>query len=314
MKILFLSSSDISIETYEAVKKNHEIKAVITTPDVIKGRSKSLIQTPIAEKAFKDNIKVYKPGVYDKEFLDELKKMNCDLFITFSFGVILKSDFFNLTKYGGINIHPSLLPDLRGPSPIQYALLKGYKKTGLTIQKMSLKVDSGDILFQKEFEITEDDDEISLTVKSSKTASENILNVLEQIEKNTVKPIKQDDSKATYCKLIKKEQGLIDWNDRGLNIVNKIRAFVKWPIAYSFIDKMRINIYKAKVIENFNFNLYKDLTNGKIIFADKKNGIIAKTSDSLIKIESLQKEGKKILGCIDFINGFKGLENKIFSN
>ncbi|MBN2547226.1 MAG: methionyl-tRNA formyltransferase [Spirochaetes bacterium] len=312
MKIIFLTSSDISIKTFYELKKKHEITAVITSPDKAKGRSKELIPADIAVICEKENILLYKTDSIDNKTVEELKQKNSDIFITFAFGVILKKEFFEVSRYGGINIHPSLLPDLRGPSPIQTAILNGYTKSGITIQKMALKVDSGDILLQIPFDIEDYDDAESIEKKVSKISADSINDVLEKIEKGSIKSIPQNNEKVTYCRLIKKEFGEIDWNDTNINIRNKIRAFVKWPIAFSYIDKQRINIYKANIAEIDNIE--ENEKNGKILFADKNNGIIVKTGLGLLKLEVLQKQGKNILQWKDFLNGFRDLNNKYFNS
>lgn len=314
MKIVFLSSDKIALLTFYALVKSHKIVAVITQPDKPKGRSNKLVPSIISVAAEEQNIPVYKPVKITEELIEELKKLKADLFITFGYGIILQKEFFSIAKIGGINIHPSLLPELRGPSPIQTAILFGMKKTGLTIQKTALKMDAGDILYQKLFDILPEDDEITIEELVSRIASEAIILVLEKCTNKELKGIPQDDSKATYCKLIKKEDGLINWQDKGENIVNKVRAFVKWPIAYTFLDKSRINIYKIKINDKIDFKKYKDVKEGKIIFADKINGIIVKVLDSLLNIELLQQSGKKILEWKTFLNGYKkSLSGKTFN-
>jgi len=312
MKIIYLATDDIAVNTLLSIVKYHDIAAVVTQPDRAKGRSKRLMQSPIAEAAVKNKIKVYKPEVINNDLIEELKRYKADIFITFSYGVILKKDFLNITRSGGLNIHPSLLPDLRGPSPIKTAILKGYKKSGITIQDVKLKVDSGNILKQVSFNIDPEDNGLSVKDKVSVLSADIIIPFLKDFNYGRVKGSAQDESKATYCKLIKKEDGKIDWGDKGNNIINKIRAFVEWPITHSFIDGIRINIFKARLNKVSNFNDYSNIKNGKIIFADKINGIVVKCSDKLINIEILQQMQKKVLNWKDFINGYRDLKNKQF--
>jgi len=312
MKILYLSSSEIGVKVFDALFSSHQIVGVITAPDKPRGRSKVLVPSPIAKAAAEKNIEVFKVDKLDADFIKELKKKEIDYFITFSFGLILKKDFFDVSKYGGINIHPSMLPDLRGPSPIQSAILQGYKKSGITVQKMALKVDSGDIVLQREFDIEDDDDALSIEEKVSVMASMMITESLSGLADERIIPQPQDSSKATYCKMFKKEDGGLNWDEKAENIINRIRASVKWPIAYSFIDNNRINIYKASINKNYTIDDFRDYENGKIIFADKSNGILVKSSDFLINLLSLQQSGKKLLNWKDFLNGYRNLSDKKF--
>ena len=189
----------------------------------------------------------------------------------------------------------------------------GLKRTGLTIQKMALKVDSGDILLQNEFEITDQDNAVTLEEKVSNMASGMILEVLNGLENGKITPVPQDENRATFCKMLKKEDGLIIWDDKAEKTINKIRACIKWPIGYSFIDNNRINIYKASINKKLDFNDYQKIENGKILFADKINGIVVKAGDNLISLENLQQSGKKILNWKDFLNGFRNLAEKKFN-
>jgi len=310
MKILFLATSEIAIDVLHTINNKFEIVAVLTQTDKPIKREKIPIPTPIAIEAEKLKLKVYKAENISQELINELKGLNPDIFVTFAYGVILKKDFFQVAPLGGINIHPSLLPELRGPSPIQSAILQGKNKSGITIQKVALKVDSGDILLQKEFDITENDDAITIENFVRKESSKMITEVL--LNFYNINPIQQDESKATYCKILKKEDGLIDWeNESGLQIFNKIRAFVKWPIAHTYLEGKILNIYKATIVKDIDFNIFKDYKNGQIVVADIKKGLFVKTKDCILNLDMLQLEGKKILDYKNFINGQRFIDKKI---
>lgn len=314
MRIIFLGTSTIAVDTLKALAEKHEVVAVVTQPDKPKGRSKKLISSPIAVAADELNITVYKQQKIEREVLESLIDLNADIFVTFSYGVILRKSFLSITRLGGINIHPSLLPKLRGPSPIKTALLRGLDESGITIQTIKLKVDSGDVLFQKKFPISIDDDALSIESHVAGTAAGIINDVLVQIENETIKPIVQNETDVTYCTMISKDEGLLSWDESGYAIHNKVRAFVEWPVAYSFIRDIRINIYKTKINTQLNKDDYKDFANGSVLFADKKNGIVVKAHDCLLNIEKLQQKGKKILDWKSFINGFKDLAGQKFEN
>ncbi len=312
MKILFLATSEIAIDVLHTLNEKFKIVAVVTQTDKPVKRNKMPVPTPIAIEAEKLKLKVYKAEIISPDLLEELKKLKPDIFVTFAYGVILKKDFLEMFPLGGINIHPSLLPEFRGASPIQSAILQGKNKSGITIQKVVLKVDAGDILLQKEFEITENDDAITIENLVKKESCSLITEVLLNFDK--INPIKQDESKATYCKILKKEDGLIDWeNESGIQIFNKIRAFVKWPIAHTYLDGKILNIYKATIKKDVDFNLFKQYKNGQIVVADIKKGLFIKTKDCILNLDMLQLEGKKILNYKDFINGQRFIEKKIFT-
>jgi methionyl-tRNA formyltransferase len=312
MRIIFLGTPSIALKTFYSISAEHEIAAVITMPDRPLGRHGKPVRSPIAEAAESEGIALYKPEKIDEELTGKLAALKADIFITFSYGAILKNDFLNITRLGGINIHPSLLPKLRGPSPIQSALLQGLTFSAITIQTVKPKIDSGDILFQKRFDISPLDDAESLTEKVGNMAAEIIIPVLNDIDAGIIKPVPQVESEATYCRMIKKSDGLIDWNKKAVDILNMIRAYVKWPVAYGFIDGERINIFKAGLNSDLSFGDFADRPSGTIIFADRSRGIVVKSGDSLINIIELQKQGKKILGWKEYLNGVRNLENKNF--
>ena len=314
MRIIFVGTPQIACETLREIIKKHEVVAILTQTDKPQGRSKSLVQSEIACIGESAGIKVIKSDKNTPEIIDQLKKLNADLFIVFAYGVILKKEFLEITKSGGINIHPSLLPKYRGPSPMQSAILNGDRISGITIQNIKLKVDSGDVLYQTKFDISEDDDIFTIEEKVSKISGEIIIDFLDKFEKGEIKSYAQDDKDVTHCSMFKKEDGLINWSSSGDQIVNKIRAFAKWPVCYSFLDGKKILLYKAKISDKISFDAYQTIENGEVVISDNKDGIIVKTSDKLIKLIRLQIEGKKILEYKDFLNGQKDLIGKKFDN
>ncbi|HPO49477.1 MAG TPA: methionyl-tRNA formyltransferase, partial [Spirochaetota bacterium] len=287
---------------------------ILTQTDKPRGRSKTLVASDVAAVGDANNIKVYKSDKNTPELIDELKKLNADLFVVFAYGVILKNEFLEITKYGGINIHPSLLPLYRGASPMQSAILNGDKKSGITIQTVKLKVDSGDVLYQKEFDILDEDDIFSVENRVSAMSSEAILEFLDKFEKKEIKGVSQNENNITKCSMFKKEDGLIDWNESAKKNVNKIRAFAKWPVCFTFLDGKKLLIHKARIADEINSKDFDKVSNGTIIEASSKGGIVVKTGDSFVSLLKLQIEGKKSLDYKDFLNGHKNLKDKKFDN
>lgn len=312
MKLIFFGTPDISVKLLESLIRRHKVVAVVTQPDKPIKRSKAPVPTPVSIVAVNNNIPVYKPESISDDLTDELKGYGADLFVTFAFGLIFKKNILDITKFGGINVHPSLLPELRGPSPIQSAVLQGKTITGVTIQTIKLKVDAGDILLQKELDIN-GDDICTIESKVSEMATDMTLEVLSDFDRYYNNKTVQDETKATYCKMIQKEDGLIDWDCSGKEIVNKIRAYSNRPIAFSYADKKKLNIFKASINNTVDFDKFKNCSNGEIVALNKREGIIVKSADCLINLEVLQQEGKNVLECNNFINGCQSFLNKILS-
>ncbi|MCG8570350.1 MAG: methionyl-tRNA formyltransferase [Spirochaetes bacterium] len=310
MKIIFLGTPEIGVPVLKKVASQHDVVAVITQPDKPAGRSKKRIPSPIAVTAKELQIPVFKPLKIDPAVLDELTAYQADIFLTFAFGMILRKDFFAVTKQGGMNIHPSLLPLYRGPSPLQTALFNGEKKSGITIQQVALKVDSGDILWQEAFDISDNINVVELKQQVSQRSAEIILPFLADWEAGKITPQPQLQEQATYCHMISKDQGLIDWNQSAVQIHNQVRAFMHWPIAHTFLDGIKLNIYQSHLVDPEDYEWNQDVENGTIVNACHKKGVIIKTGAGFIAIISLQLAGKKVLKCNDFLNGCKDLNLK----
>lgn len=310
MKIIFFGTPLLAVPVLRKLKEQHDILTVVTQPDSPVGRKRILTPSPIAEFAEKNGLKIIKPEKLDADFIAYLTSLQADLFVTFAYGKIFKDEILTVTKMGGINVHPSLLPKFRGASPIQSAILNGEKKSGITIQKIALKVDCGKIIVSEKFEITEEDDAVSIEKLVAEKAVPLVEKALTLLEQNSNVGQEQDNEKASYCHIIKKEDGIINWQDSNISILNKIRAYIKWPIASTFLNTKRLNIYKAKISSlppPSNVKLFP----GTIICADKKRGIHVLCGEGTLEIEVLQIAGKNKLNAAEFINGYQGLDGKI---
>lgn len=288
-KIIFFGSPMFSVPFLNKLIKNNifEVSAIITEPDRPFGRGKKTKQTAIADFAktynnkSKKKIILFKPD-YIKNITENIKKINPDLFVVVAYGQIIPNEIIKIPKLGVINVHPSDLPLYRGPAPIQYALLEGRKKTAVSIMKIDEKMDHGPILDKLNININTNDDYFSLENKIIKSAPEFLIKTLKKLLKNQLKPKKQNHLKATYTKLIKKSDGLINWNLTPKAIHDQIRAFCAWPKAYTILpDKKRLIFIRSKIIS------------GKL------------------KPVLIQLEGKKIQKWQEFI---KGNINKIPNN
>ncbi|WP_343162553.1 methionyl-tRNA formyltransferase [Desulfurobacterium thermolithotrophum] len=275
-----------------------EIPLVITQPDRPAGRGKRIKPPPVKVLAEKLNIPVYQPERVkgNEELLNKLKEISPDLIVVAAYGKILPNEILDLPKFGCINVHASLLPEYRGASPIQSALLDGKEKTGVTIMLISPELDAGDIISQKEVLIDRKDNAQTLHDKLANLGAELLVETIPSYVSGKLKPIPQESSKATYCKPITKEMGKIDWTLPAEKIFNMIRAFTPWPSAYTTFRGKRIKLLEAEPIEG-NGNP------GEVIKADKE--LVISTGEGALKIKKLRPEGKKEISGEEFIRGYR---------
>lgn len=298
LKVVFMGTPFFCVPILESLIENCNVIGVVTQPDKEVGRKRIITYSPIKEVALKHNIKIMQP-VKIREDYDEILKLHPDIIITCAYGQIVPEIVLNAPKYGCINVHASLLPKLRGGAPIHKAIIEGYDKTGITIMYMDKGMDTGDMISKKEVEITKNDTAESLHDKLQKISVPLLLETLPLIIKGTNKRIKQNDKEATYAYNISREEEHINFNDKTINIYNKIRGLNSWPGAYAVLDGMNVKIWSSKIV-----NDKKTGEVGKILDVSKE-GIKVTTLDGVIIITELQIPGKKKMLVKDFINGIK---------
>jgi len=302
MKIIFMGTPDFSVPTLDAIKKDgNEIVLVVTQPDKKKGRKGILTPPPVKEWAVKNNISIFQPvKLREKQNIEELEKYEADVIVVAAFGQILPKEVLDMPKYGCINVHASLLPKYRGASPIQWAILNGDDETGVTTMQMGVGLDDGDILLQKKVPISSEDTGGSLFDKLSKVGADLLVETLHRIEKNDIVRIPQDDEKATHVGLIKKDFGILSFDEENKYILNKIRALNPWPSAFTFYKDKMVKIWKAKSV-SFNNKGYEY---GDLV-VENKDELLVVTRNGAISILELQEEGKKRIKAADFLRGHK---------
>ena len=263
----FWGTPELSRQTLDIIFHNgYTPSVIITSPDTRSGRGMHLNKTPVSLWADEHKIKCLKPEKITDEFIEEFNKFNIDLSIVVAYGKILPEKIINITVFGTINIHYSLLPKYRGASPLESTLLNGDTKTGISIQQMVFKLDSGPIIKEVEIPINITDTKEDLRKKLIKLGAETLCDILPDIINKKINPKNQKDEDATFCKKIKKEDGLINLEDDPKGIYNKYRAFFGWPGIYFFAkqkDKLiRVKIVKAKY-ENNSFIIERVIPEGK---------------------------------------------------
>jgi methionyl-tRNA formyltransferase len=304
MNIVFFGSSKFAaFSLKEVVASRHRVVCVVTQPDKQKGRGLHFAGTVIKSIASQAGINIYQPSnVNALDTAKLLKDLNPDLSVVIAYGQILSQEILDIPKIFSINVHASLLPNYRGAAPINWAIIKGEKKTGITIIKMTDQMDAGQILFQKETDINDFDTAITLEDKLSALAAESLLTALSSIEDNNYNLQPQDERNVSFAPKLKKEDGRIDWSQPAQEILNLIRGCINWPGAFTYYNDKLLKIYKARVLP-YERSLDSPLP-GSIMDVSKE-GITVVTGKDRIIIEELQIEGKRIMSAKDFIAGHK---------
>ena len=299
-RVVFMGTPDFSVPVLkQLINDGYTIAAVVTQPDRPKGRKKILTPPPVKVEAEKHNIQVIQPTkIRDRTEVDKISSLKPDLIITAAFGQILPSELLAIPKFGSINVHASLLPELRGGAPIHYAIVQGKKKTGVTIMYMVEKLDAGDILTQVEVPIDETDHVGTLHDKLSVAGSKLLSNTIPQLLEGKIEPIMQKDEEATFAYNIKREQEKIEWNKAGEDVYNHIRGLHPWPVAYTTLNGQVVKIWwgeKSPDIAHYEPGIVCEI---------EPDGFIVSTGNATgIKITSLQLSGKKRMSGEEFLRG-----------
>ncbi len=303
-----MGTPDFAVNSLEAINDaGHEITLVVTQPDKPKGRSGALQMSDVKQCALKLGIPVYQPEkIKDPAAFDKLKEYECELIVVAAFGQIIPEEILKFPKYGCINVHASLLPRLRGASPIQTAILEGDAETGVTIQQMGVGLDTGDILSQSRIPIDKDDTGGSLFDKLADLGAELVVKTIEDIGEGRIRPCPQDEDKASYAKKIDKSMGRIDWNMDACEIERLIRALDPWPSAFSSLEGRMVKIWKAQTVPG------TDAAPGRVTDV-RKDGISVACGSGLLIIKEIQLEGKKRMPVHDFLLGYDLKPGALFS-
>ena len=317
LKILYAGSPEISaIALKDLIDSNKvDIVGVLTNAPRAKGRNKIPQQTPVAEVANSANIPVLEPEKLTEDVRNQIAALNPDIIVCFAYGKIFGPKFMALFPKGGINLHASLLPKFRGASPVPAAILAGETIVGNTVQRIAQEMDTGDILLQKDLQLTGTENSVEVLDTLTSFGAEMILQVLSDIENSCENAISQNNEEASYCSIMQKEDGEIDWNDSALNIHAKIRAFYGWPTAFTGLDGTIVTIHKAAIYNSIGTVFENDSNiEGTIIGVDKKEGILIKTGNGILAVQNLQKQSKKAMNFKDFINGIKNIQGMTCTN
>jgi methionyl-tRNA formyltransferase len=299
MMVIFMGTPSFAVPTLQAIHESeHELIGVVTQPDRPRGRGRKVRISPVKELAMALRLPVIQPHTTkDNAFIGEVRRMSPDLIVVAAYGRILTRDLLNIPPLGCINIHASLLPKYRGAAPIQWAIVNGERKTGVTIMKMDEGMDTGDILMVQEVEIRDEDTAQSLHDRLARVGAGLIVKAMDGLEKKTLQSIPQNHRQASYAPQLGKEDGLIDWSLEARAILNRIRGFNPWPGAFTYLKGSRLKIFNGEVIHEEARE-----EPGTVVQSGPK-GVKVTTGKGSLLIKEVQLEGRKRMPMGEFIIG-----------
>ena len=312
-----MGTPDFALESLKALyEAKYEIIGVVTNIDKPKGRGMKMVASPVKEYAIEKNLQDYQPIKVrnNPEFLEEVRKLNPDLICVVAYGKILPQELLDIPKYGCVNVHGSLLPEYRGAAPIQWAVLNGDKKTGVTTMFMNAGMDTGDMILKEEVEIGEDETTGELWDRLKTIGANLLIKTVKEIENGTATRTKQPEE-GTMAPMLSKEMAKIDWKNKTANdIKNLVRGLNPIMGAYTFLDGKKIKFWKVQTLtenellekfqelEEYKYHLNK-MQAGTVLFSDDKKGLFIKANGGILQVLEIQGENSKRMAVGDFLRG-----------
>lgn len=309
MKIVFMGTPDFSAVVLEKLNSVYPVSAVVTGLDKPVGRGYNLAPSPLKVKAIELGIPVLQYAKVSREGLDDIRALEPDVIVTAAFGQILSDAFLAIPKFAVLNVHASLLPKYRGSSPIQWSIINGDEKTGITIMKTVKAVDAGDVLLEKETEIGKKETAGELFDRLAILGGEAIVEAISLVESGKATFTPQDESKVTHCSMINKGDGLVDFSKSAKEIDCFVRGMTPWPSAYTHIGEKTLKIFDVEKVELSDLqksnDQFENAKFGEVVLADKNHGLIVKVADGFIRLHVIQLEGSKRMDDTQFLLGRK---------
>ncbi|MCF0134515.1 MAG: methionyl-tRNA formyltransferase [Blautia sp.] len=302
MKVVYMGTPDFAVlPLRELVNAGYEVTGVVTQPDKPKGRGKALMPTPVKEEALKYGLPVYQPDkVKDPAFFEVLKGLEPDIIVVAAFGQIIPKTILDLPEFGCINIHASLLPKYRGAAPIQQAVIDGEKESGVTIMKMSIGLDTGDMISKVVIPLAKDETGGSLFDKLAQAGAKLLIDTLPDIFAGTAVYEKQpEESPTPYASMITKQMGLMDFSRKAEELERLVRGLSPWPSAYTFLKGKNLKVWNCEVGEPVSGQ-----EPGTVIRSGK-DGICVACCDRELILKEVQLEGKKRMDADAFLRGYQ---------
>ena len=299
MRIVFMGTPEVAAFSLERLFEAPEpVVGVVTQPDRPAGRGRKTILSPVRRAAEIHGVPTLAPEkIRDPSFFDVLSKWAPDLIVVVAFGRILPRQILELAPHGCLNVHYSLLPKYRGAAPVPWAIIGGEEKSGVTTMRLVEKMDAGPIFLQREISVAPNDTTASLQAKLAPVGAELLVETIAGLKAENPTPQAQDESKVTYAPVLKKEDGLIDWNLPAVSIERRVRGFNPWPSAYTYLAGNLLKIHRARVIE-----MAEKAAPGEVLKADKE-GLWIVTGAGALSLEEVQLENRKQMTAREFLNG-----------
>ncbi len=294
-KIIFWGTPEFAVPSLKSLYQLGLVKLVVTQTDKPAGRNQQVGFSPVKQYAVQNKLPVLQADRLDEKFIVELRKYLPATFVVVAYGRIIPETILSLSELTAINLHPSRLPELRGPSPIQTALLRGFKTTAVSLMQLDKKMDHGPILGQIKANISPSDDFLGLSGKLSQLGAELLADKISTYLAGQLEAVPQDDKGASFCQLINKTDGEINWSKTAIEIYNQVRAFNPWPSTYTKFGDLSVKILKVKVIK-------QNLKPQEILI--DKDRLIVGTSVDAIEVLEVQPAGKKNITAAEFIRGY----------
>ena len=301
---MFLGTPEFAVPSLAALlRAGHQVLQVVTQPDRPKGRKQELAQSAVKQFALAQGLPVYQPErVRRPEAIEALRALHPDLMVVVGYGQILPQVLIDVAPHGILNVHASLLPNLRGAAPVQWSIANGDSITGVTTMRINAGLDTGDVLLRATTEIDADEDAIQLASRLSVLGAELLVETVEKLE--TIQPEKQDDAQATFAPILTKEHGRIDWHRTALEIHNQIRAFVAWPGAYTTFRGRSLHLWKARLSDRSHNAAPGSVLSGR-------DCLVTCGSSTVLELLEVQAEGRKRVPGTAFRNGLHLHQNEI---
>lgn len=305
MKVVFLGTPRFAVPTLEAtVAAGHEVAAVYTQPDRPKGRGQELALSEVKLAALRMGLFVCQPErVRRPEVVAELADFGADIMVVVGYGQIIPQSIIDLPRLGIINVHASLLPRWRGAAPIQWSIASGDRSTGVTTMTINAGLDTGDILLQSETQIGSEENALELSARLSQMGASLLIATMELLEKGACPRVPQVDSEATLARILRKEDGLIDWHRPAREICDRARGFLPWPGAWTSFRGQRFNIWKCRPVPSSERLSGEALQPGLIHAVGKR--LLAGTGGGVLELLEVQVEGRKRVPAEAFLNGMR---------